>query len=94
MAIARIDPDRLACSLNDQEAGRLYEAINQVIEDGINHGGTTFRDYRDGTGKSGSHQNYLAVYGRKGQPCKRCGTPIERKEVAGRGTHYCPNCQR
>lgn len=94
MAIAGIDPDRLACSLNDQEAARLYEAVNQVIDDGINHGGTTFRDYRDGTGKSGSHQNYLAVYGRKGQPCKRCGTPIERKEVAGRGTHYCPNCQR
>lgn len=94
LAIAGIDPDRLACSLNDEEAALLYEAVNQVIYDGIHHGGTSFRDYRDGEGKSGSHQNYLAVYGRKGQPCRRCGAPIERKEVAGRGTHYCPNCQR
>lgn len=94
LAIAGIDPDRLAYTLNEEEAARLYQAVNQVIDEGINHGGTTFRDYRDGTGKSGSHQNYLSVYGRKGQPCKRCGAPIERKEVAGRGTHYCPNCQR
>ncbi|MCE5287509.1 MAG: DNA-formamidopyrimidine glycosylase [Pelosinus sp.] len=94
LAIAKILPERIAASLSQTEAASLYQAINQVIAEGIEHGGTTFRDYRDGEGKSGSHQNYLLVYGRKGQPCKTCGTPIEWKEVAGRGTHYCPYCQR
>ena len=94
LAIARILPERTAASLNEAEVASLYHAVNQTIAEGIEHGGTTFRDYRDGEGKSGSHQNYLWVYGRKGQPCKTCGTPIEWKEVAGRGTHYCPYCQR
>lgn len=94
LAAAKILPERIASSLNEVETASLYHAINQVITEGIEHGGTTFRDYRDGEGKSGSHQNYLLVYGRKGQPCKTCGTPIEWKEVAGRGTHYCPYCQR
>ena len=94
LAIAGIDPDRSACMVTAEELSRLYEAINQVIADGIEHGGTTFRDYRDGTGRSGNHQHHLMVYGRKGQPCHHCGAPIERKESAGRGTHYCPICQR
>jgi formamidopyrimidine-DNA glycosylase len=94
LAIAKILPDRIAASLSQDETASLYQAINQVIGEGIEHGGTTFRDYRDGDGKSGRHQNYLRVYGRKGQPCRTCGTPIEWKEVAGRGTHYCPHCQR
>lgn len=94
LAIAGINPERPASSLEYDEAERLYHAVNKVIADGIAHGGTTFRDYRDGTGKSGSHQHHLLVYGRKEEPCQRCGTPIARKEVAGRGTHYCPNCQR
>ncbi|MGI6093525.1 MAG: DNA-formamidopyrimidine glycosylase [Veillonellaceae bacterium] len=94
LAIAGIRPERSAASINPEEAARLFCAINQVICDGIEHGGTTFRDYRDGTGQSGSHQFHLYVYGRKSQPCLKCGTPIVKTEVAGRGTHYCPNCQR
>jgi len=94
LAIAGIDPERPANSINETEARYLYQAVNQVIADGIAHGGTTFRDYRDGAGKSGSHQLHLNVYGRTNEPCHRCGTPISRKEVAGRGTHYCPNCQK
>lgn len=94
LAIAGIDPDRIASSINETEAKYLYQAINQVIADGISHGGTTFRDYRDGAGQSGSHQHHLHVYGRANQPCHRCGAIIARKEVGGRGTHYCPNCQK
>lgn len=94
LAIAGILPWRTGESLSETDTATLYQAINGVIAAGIEHGGTTFRDYRDGVGKSGSHQNYLRVYGRKGQPCVTCGTPIEWKEVAGRGTHYCPYCQR
>lgn len=94
LAIAGIDPERIANSINETEAKYLYQAINQVIADGIAHGGTTFRDYRDGAGQSGSHQYHLNVYGRANQPCHRCGAIIARKEVGGRGTHYCPNCQK
>lgn len=93
MAIAGIHPERIASSLNESEIEKLFLAINKVIGDGIEHGGTSFRDYRDGTGKSGSHQYHLRVYGRKDEPCLSCGRPIIRKEVAGRGTHFCPNCQ-
>ena len=93
LAIAGIDPDRTACSLTTEETETLYNAINQVIAEGIRHGGTTFRDYRDGIGRKGSYQHELFVYGRRGQPCRRCGTAIERKETAGRGTHFCPTCQ-
>ncbi len=94
LALAGINPEKTAADLTGDEVEKLYHAVNTVIEAGIIHGGTTFRDYRDGTGQSGSHQHYLRVYGRKGQPCSKCGTPIARIEVAGRGTHYCPHCQQ
>lgn len=94
LALAGIHPERAADSLREEEAAKLYGAINTVIEQGIQYGGTSFRDYRDGEGGRGSNQNHLSVYGRKSQPCKICGTPIAKGEVAGRGTHYCPNCQK
>ncbi len=94
LALAGIRPERPAASLTDEEAARLYGAVNAVIAQGIEHGGTTFRDYRDGAGQKGSNQYHLKVYGRKNEACPVCGTPIERSEVAGRGTHYCPHCQR
>jgi formamidopyrimidine-DNA glycosylase len=93
LAVAGIHPERIASSLTGDEVIRLHQAVNEVIEQGIIDGGTTFRDYRDGTGASGSHQNHLHVYGRKNQPCQKCGRPIEKKEVAGRGTHFCSHCQ-
>lgn len=94
LALAGIHPERPALSLDGAEIAKLYTAINKVIEDGIVHGGTSFRDYRDGAGKKGSHQHHLHVYGRKAQPCRTCGTAIQRTEVGGRGTHYCPECQK
>lgn len=94
MSIANIHPERIASSLTDDEIKLLFQAINKVIGDGIAHGGTTFRDYRDGNGERGSHQKHLAVYGRKMDPCFTCGTPILWKTIAGRGTHFCPECQK
>lgn len=94
LIIAGIHPERAACSLTDLETALLYRAINQVIADGIRDGGTTFRDYRDGNGDKGKHQRNLLAYGRGGLPCLSCGTPIEKIEVGGRGTHFCPQCQR
>lgn len=94
MAIAGIHPERIASHLADSEVEKLFHAINKVISDGIIHGGTTFRDYRDGRGKAGSHQHHLTVYGRKAAPCIACGTSIVWKSIAGRGTHFCPECQK
>ena len=71
----------------------LHAAIRAVLREGIEHGGTTLRDYRDGDGESGFHQQHLDCYGRAGQPCRRCGTLLERSVVAARGTTTCPSCQ-
>ncbi|MBU2702464.1 formamidopyrimidine-DNA glycosylase [Sporomusaceae bacterium BoRhaA] len=93
LAVAGISPERKASSLLGCEVDKLYEAVNRVIQEGLEDGGTTFRDYQNSEGKSGSHQDRLWVYDRTGQPCRRCGTAIMKKVVAGRGTHYCPHCQ-
>lgn len=92
--LAHIHPKRQAGSLTAEECQNLWQAVNQVIEAGIRDGGTTFRDYRNGEGRKGSHQEHLYVYHRQGEPCRQCGTLIEYTKVAGRGTHYCPLCQR
>ncbi|WP_187620209.1 bifunctional DNA-formamidopyrimidine glycosylase/DNA-(apurinic or apyrimidinic site) lyase [Selenomonas ruminis] len=91
--LAGIRPERPASTLTREECQRLYESINAVIAAGIRDGGTTFRDYQNGEGGQGSHQEHLYVYNRKGQPCRKCGSPIEKITLGGRGTHYCPRCQ-
>ena len=91
--LAGIHPLRPANSLTQAECGKLWESVNKVIADGIADGGTTFRDYQNGEGGKGSHQEHLYVYGRKGEQCRNCGAVIERITVGGRGTHFCPNCQ-
>lgn len=91
---AGILPIRRADSITIEEATRLTYSINRVIAAGIEDGGTTFRDYRNGEGGMGNHQNHLLVYGRKGEACRVCGAKIERCVIGGRGTHYCPHCQK
>ena len=91
--LARIHPLRPANSLTQAECSRLWESVNKVIAAGIADGGTTFRDYQNGEGGKGSHQEHLYVYGRKGEQCRNCGAVIERITVGGHGTHFCPNCQ-
>ena len=91
--LAGIHPLRPANSLSQAECSRLWESVNKVIAAGIADGGTTFRDYQNGEGGKGSHQEHLYVYGRKGAPCRNCGAVIERITVGGRGTHFCPKCQ-
>ena len=93
LALSGIRPDRKADELDGMEIKKLHKAILAVIAQGIENGGTTFRDYKDGEGKKGSNQEYLCVYGRRGQPCRTCGSSIEYMRVAGRGTSYCPKCQ-
>ncbi len=91
---SRIHPERKAHELSAREAHALYRAVKNVLEEGIAFGGTSVRDYVDGEGREGRFQDMLRVYGRRGQPCPRCGEPIVRIKAAGRGTYFCPRCQR
>jgi len=90
---ARIHPARLASSLTAAEAAALLHQIKNVLRRAIRAGGTTFSDFRNAYGDMGRFRSRLKVYGRRGQPCPRCGTPIQRLRIAGRGTHICPHCQ-
>ena len=91
---ARIHPERKADTLTASEIERLYHAIRPVLAQGIQNRGTTFSDYLDAEGREGRNQEHLRVFRRTGQPCPRCGTPIERTVVGGRGTYFCPRCQK
>jgi formamidopyrimidine-DNA glycosylase len=90
---ARIHPLTPAGQLTRPEIRRLQRGIRDALRAGISRQGTTLRDYRTPTGARGSMQDELRVYGREDEPCLRCGTPIARTRVAGRGTFYCPTCQ-
>ncbi len=74
-------------------AARLLRAARVILERAIAANGTTIRDYRRPDGSSGAFQLRLSVYGREGEPCRRCRTVIARIEVSQRGTHLCPHCQ-
>jgi formamidopyrimidine-DNA glycosylase len=92
---ARLGPLRAANSLACDEQARLYQAIRTVLSAAIASGGTTLDDrgYTDANGDAGAYQERVVVYGRDGQPCPICGSPIERLVLAGRSAHYCPRCQ-
>ncbi len=91
--VAKINPTRGPKSITSEEVQILLGAIKQVLTEGIEHRGTTIDSYRDLLGNPGTHQNYLRVYGKKGQPCPNCATAIEYTEINGRRTHFCPACQ-
>jgi formamidopyrimidine-DNA glycosylase len=90
---ARLHPLRAAGSLDADELRRLHRGIREALRVGIARQGATLRDYAAPDGAAGSMQREFKVYGRSGEPCDRCGTPIEKTRVAGRGTWYCPTCQ-
>ncbi len=91
---AGIRPRRRAASLTGDELHRLYRSIPEVLKEAIAAGGSSVSDYVDAEGDEGFFQLQHRVYGREGEPCLVCQTPIKRVVVAGRGTHYCPRCQR
>ena len=86
---AGILPTRPGCSLNADECGRLCTAIRETLLHAIEQNGSSF----DWAYKGGHFQNEFKVYQRTGEPCPRCGAPIERIRIAQRGTHFCPHCQ-
>jgi formamidopyrimidine-DNA glycosylase len=95
---AGIAPGRPANSLTRDEARALHESLVGVLGEAIDQLGTTLgssvSDYRPSVDESGGFQNRLLVYGREGEDCVRCGTPIERAVHQGRSTYHCPSCQR
>lgn len=91
---AKINPERLAATLKPREAAQLHQTVRDVLLEGIEHRGSTVRDFIDGDGQPGNYQNLLRVYGREGKPCRNCGHNIVRKKIAGRSTYFCPTCQK
>jgi formamidopyrimidine-DNA glycosylase len=90
---ARIHPLRPAGELDANDLRRLYSGIRHALEAGIARQGATLRNYETPDGGRGSMQREFKVYGRTGEPCDRCGTPIEKIRAGGRGTWFCPHCQ-
>jgi formamidopyrimidine-DNA glycosylase len=91
---ARLRPDRPAGSLGRRSVTRLHGAIREVLREAIANGGSSVDDYRDAHGEPGRQQERLLVYGRAGHPCLRCGRRLRAIRLAGRGTVFCPACQR
>jgi formamidopyrimidine-DNA glycosylase len=91
---ARIHPLRPAGELRPAELRRLHAAVREALEAGLARQGATLRDYAQPDGRAGAMQHEFKVYARDGEPCERCGTPIEKMRAGGRGTWYCPRCQR
>lgn len=91
---AGIHPRTLSSRLSEVRARRLHSNILEILEQAIQHRGSSISDYVDAAGERGGYQSLHNVYGRAGEPCPRCGSAVRRIVVAQRGTHYCPRCQR
>lgn len=91
---AKIRPTRVAGRLSREQLGRLRKGLQRVLQAAIRAGGSSVSDYVDADGVAGFFQIQHMVYGREGVPCRVCGTPIRRMVLGGRGTHFCPHCQR
>lgn len=91
---AGVRPERRVGLLTPTERRKLFLCIPRILKNAIKHRGTTFKDYLDSEGKRGNYSDFLMVFDRDGQSCRRCGTVIKKTRAAGRGTHFCPTCQR
>ena len=91
--MSRISPHTPCNRLGLQQLERLHAAVVEVLTTSIGAGGTTFSDFRDLTGTNGNYGHAAWVYRRSGEPCRVCGSPIQRDKLSGRSSHWCPNCQ-
>lgn len=92
--IAKVHPSTPAGALSPVRVRRLRAAVLETLRDSLDNRGSSFSDYRDGLGGEGLHHVRVHVFRKDGQPCERCGVTIQKVRVAGRGTHFCPRCQR
>jgi formamidopyrimidine-DNA glycosylase len=91
---AKIHPETRVTDVPEAKLKTLYQALRDVLQLSIEKGGSTDRNYVNAEGKRGSYLTFANVFRREGKPCPRCGTPIIKTRVAGRGTHLCPKCQQ
>jgi len=91
---AKIQPERKAGSLSDKEIEALNSSIIKALEIGLKWGGTSDNNYVNIGGEKGEGQEHLQVYGRAGKKCNRCDSTIKKIKLNGRGTHFCPECQK
>ena len=91
---ARTDPRMKAKTLTDAQVKKLYNAILHVLKDGLKYGGATVLNFVNALGQEGKYQEHFLVYGREKDPCHVCKTPIQKIKFGGRGTYFCPACQR
>lgn len=93
---AEINPGRLGNQVNREEADKLLECLRQVINRGIKYGGATASDdsYVNASGREGKYQEHFLVYEQAGKECNRCKSVIRKIRLGGRGTYFCPECQR
>lgn len=89
-----IHPERLASSLSMEEIKGVHQEIIATLMEAVSKGGSTIRSYVNSQGQIGMFQLELFVYGKKAEPCPKCGTQLEKIKVGGRGTHFCPACQK
>jgi formamidopyrimidine-DNA glycosylase len=91
---AGIRPRRRAASISREQLRKLFLSVKEVLQEAIALGGSSVSDYVDADGEEGFFQLQHRVYGREGEPCLVCKTPIKRVVIAGRSSHYCPKCQK
>ena len=91
---AKVHPSRSSNSLTAQEARKVHDETIHVLGQAVEKGGSTIRSYTNAFGEDGTMQDFHQVYDKTGQACSRCGTIIEKIQLGGRGTHFCPRCQR
>ena len=91
---AGIRPRRRAATISREQLAKLHASVRQVLKEAIALGGSSISDYVDANGDEGFFQLQHRVYGREGEPCLVCKTPIKRVVIAGRSSHYCPKCQK
>ena len=91
---AGIRPRRRASALTREQLGKLLASVKEVLTEAIALGGSSISDYVDADGEEGFFQLQHRVYGREGEPCLVCKTPVKRIVIAGRSSHYCPKCQK
>jgi len=91
---AGIHPERSVSRLKDEEIEAIYRSLVEVLKEAIRYRGSSVDAYLDLNGKEGDYVPRLKVYGREGENCLRCGSPIKKKKIGGRGTYFCERCQK
>lgn len=91
---ARLNPNKECMKVSLKSCNSIVESASRIIQMATKCGGTTIRSYTSSLGVKGSYQDYLAVHTKEGLPCPVCGTVIKKIRVGGRGTYYCPKCQK